>query len=249
MNDALLWGFVATSSLIVGGSLGNWIAFGRRTLGVIMAFGAGVLLSAVAYELTFDAVRMAPGTGYPAIGFLAGALTFFFIDRLIERIGAKHRMAIDSAQHSSLIAPLVLAIILDGVPESAVLGLGIRESGGVSMALLVAVFISNLPEAIAGTSGMKAAGWGRAKVQFLWVGIAIVCALTSAAGYALLGTASVEWLAFIKMFAGGAILVMLANTMMPEAYEHGGKLAGLFTVLGFLVSVGVIMLEYAHSQG
>jgi ZIP family zinc transporter len=247
MLNALIWGLLATSSLIVGGSLGMWVDFSRRSLGIIMAFGAGVLISAVAYELTFDAVREASFTGFPAIGFLVGALTFFFIDMLIDKIGARDRMAIGGEHHSGLIVPLVLAIILDGVPESAVLGLGIRESGEVSMALLVAVFISNLPEAIAGTSGMKAAGWSRAKVQFLWVGIAIICALTSAAGYALLGTASVLWLSFIKMFAAGAILVMLANTMMPEAYAHGGKLAGLFTVLGFLTSVGVIMVE--HAQG
>jgi zinc transporter, ZIP family len=218
------------------------------SLGIIMAFGAGVLLSAVAYELTFDALRDAAGSGFPALGFLIGALTFFFIDMLIGKIGARGRKAIDSNHHSGLVVPLVLAIILDGIPESAVLGLGIRESGQVSAALLVAVFISNLPEAIASTNGMKAAGWGRLKVQLLWVGIALTCALTAVAGYALLGTASVMWLSFIKMFAAGAILVMLANTMMPEAYAHGGKLAGLFTVLGFGVSVGVIMLEHAAAH-
>jgi ZIP family zinc transporter len=100
-----------------------------------------------------------------------GALTFFFVDMLIEKLGARDRKAITAEHHSSLVVPLVLAIILDGVPESAVLGLGVRESGEVSMALLVAVFISNLPEAIAGTSGMKTAGWGRAKVQLLWLGM------------------------------------------------------------------------------
>jgi zinc transporter, ZIP family len=248
MESAFIWGLLATSSLVVGGSLGMWVDFSRRTLGIIMAFGAGVLLSAVAYELTFDALRDAAGSGFPALGFLVGALTFFFIDMLIGKIGARGRKAIDSNHHSGLVVPLVLAIILDGIPESAVLGLGIRESGQVSAALLVAVFISNLPEAIASTNGMKAAGWGRLKVQLLWVGIALTCALTAVAGYALLGTASVMWLSFIKMFAAGAILVMLANTMMPEAYAHGGKLAGLFTVLGFGVSVGVIMLEHAAAH-
>lgn len=247
MLSALIWGLIATSSLIIGGSLGMWFDFGRRTLGIIMAFGAGVLISAVAYDLTFDAMRDAAGTGFPAVGFLVGALTFFFIDMLIGRIGAHDRKAIKSEHNAGLVVPLVLAIILDGVPESAVLGLGIRETGEVSITLLVAVFISNLPEAIAGTSGMKAAGWGRARVQLLWIGIAATCALTSAAGYWLLGDVSPMWLSFIKMFAGGAIMVMLANTMMPEAYAHGGKLAGLFTVLGFMLSVAVVLLQHTPS--
>jgi len=107
----------------------------------------------------------------------------------------------------------------------------------------VAVFISNLPEAIAGTTGMKASGWSRKKIIFLWLFIALVCAGSTVAGYSLFSNASEHWLAFIQAFAGGAILMMLANSMMPEAYEHGGKMAGVFTVLGFFVSVTVVILE------
>jgi ZIP family zinc transporter len=138
---------------------------------------------------------------------------------------------------------MVLAIILDGVPESIVIGLGIFEGGSVSMAMLVAVFISNMPEAIAGTTGMKASGWSRKKIIYLWIVIALVCAVSSVAGFSLFSGASEEWLSFIQAFAGGAILIVLANSMMPESYEHGKKLAGLFTVLGFFISVLVIVLE------
>lgn len=243
MSTAFVWGLIATSSLIVGGLLGTWVTPGKRTLGVIMAFGAGVLISAVAYEMIFEAVTLGRFTGVPAIGFLVGAFTFFFADLLIGRLGAGDRKAIGTSHPSSLVVPMVLAIILDGVPESTVIGLGILEEGTVSVAMLVAVFISNLPEAIAGTSGMVAGAWGRGKILLLWSGIAIVCACATVAGYSLFGGVSPLVLAFINAFAGGAILMMLANTMIPEAYAHGGRLAGIFTVLGFGVSVTIILLE------
>jgi ZIP family zinc transporter len=245
MLSAFIWAFVAAGSLILGGILGSWLTLSRRTLGIIMAFGAGVLISAVAYELVFEAVRLAEFTGYPTAGFFLGAFTFFFSDNLIEKIGGKDRKAINVNHQSKLVVPLVLAIVLDGVPESVVIGLGILETGTVSLGMLVAVFISNIPEAVTGTVGMRAGGWSRTKILALWLFIAVVCALASAAGYSLFGGLSPMWLAFVNAFAGGAILMMLANTMMPEAFEHGGKLAGVFTVLGFAVSVWVIVLENA----
>jgi ZIP family zinc transporter len=110
--------------------------------------------------------------------------------------------------------------------------------------MLVAVFISNLPEAVAATTGMRSGGWSRTKILLLWLVIAVVCAGASATGYGLLGNLSPQWLSFVQTFAGGAILMMLANTMIPEAYEHAGKLAGVFMVLGFAVCVWVIVLEH-----
>jgi ZIP family zinc transporter len=243
MIDAFIWAFVAASSLIIGGVIGSWMTLSRRTLGIIMAFGAGVLISAVSYELVFEAVKMAKFTGFPTIGFFLGAFTFFFADNLIGKMGGGERKAINASHQSSLVVPLVLAIILDGIPESVVIGLGILEGGSVSIGMLVAVFISNIPEAVAGTSGMRAGGWSRTKILLLWLLIAVVCALASAAGFALMGNLAPEWLALVNAFAAGAILMMLANTMMPEAFEHGGKLAGVFTVLGFALAVWVIVLE------
>jgi zinc transporter, ZIP family len=243
MWHAFLWGFLATSSLILGGLIASRFSLGNRALGVIMAFGAGTLISAVSYELMYEAVKLAKGTGFPAFGFLSGAFVFYSIDRLIAKFGARDHMAIEATSQSRLVIPMVLAIILDGVPESIVIGLGIFEGGTVSLAMLAAVFISNLPEAIAGTTGMKAGGWSRKKIIFLWIVIALVCAVATMAGYSLFAGASDHWLSFIQAFAGGAILMMLANSMMPEAFEHGGKLAGVFTVLGFFVSVMIVVLE------
>lgn len=243
MGYAFLIGLLATSSLIVGGFLATRFKLSNRILGIIMAFGAGTLISAVSYELIFEAVKTAKGSGFPAFGLFAGALTFYFADRLIEKLGAKDHGAIGVPQKSSLVVPMVLAIILDGIPESIVIGLGIFEGGTVSIAMLVAVFISNLPEAVAGTTGMVAGGWKKRRILFLWLFISVMCAVATVAGFSLFSGASAQWLSFIQAFAGGAILIMLANSMMPESFEHGGKLAGIFTVLGFFLSVCVVIFE------
>jgi ZIP family zinc transporter len=243
MLNAFLWGLLATSSLILGGIIASRFSLSKRTIGIIMAFGAGTLIAAISYELIFESIKIAPLTGFPAFGFFTGAATFFFADMLIGKFGAGNRLDIGASQQSRLIIPMVLAIILDGIPESIVIGLGIFEGGKVSLALLMAVFISNLPEAIAGSSGMKASGWSKKKIILLWFIIAIVCSVSTVAGYSLFSGASNLWIAFIQSFAGGAILMMLANSMMPEAYEHGGKLAGVFTVLGFFVSVFMVIME------
>jgi zinc transporter, ZIP family len=243
MMNEFLWGILATSSLILGGLLASRFSLGKRTLGIIMAFGAGTLISAVSYELVFEAVKLAKGSGFPAFGFFSGAFSFYFSEKLVERLGARNHMKIETSEQSSLVIPMVLAIILDGVPESIVIGLGILEEGTVSLAMLVAVFISNLPEAIAGTTGMRGNGWHKKRIILLWFIIAVVCAFASVAGYALFSGVSERWLSFIQAFAGGAILMMLANSMIPESYEHGGKLTGIFTVLGFFISVAMVILE------
>jgi zinc transporter, ZIP family len=243
MWNTFLWGLLATSSLIIGGIIASRVSISKRVLGIIMAFGAGTLISAVSYELIFEALKLGKGTGFPVFGIFAGALTFYFSEKLIDKMSKSSHAEKQASEQSGLLVPMVLAIILDGIPESIVIGLSIFEGGAVSMAMLVAVFVSNLPEAIAGTTGMKSAGWSRFKISLLWLIIALVCAFASVAGFSIFSRASNNWLSFIQAFAGGAILIMLANSMIPESYERGGKLAGLFTILGFSVAVMVVVLE------
>jgi zinc transporter, ZIP family len=243
MLNAFLWGLLATSSLVLGGIIASRFNLSKRAIGIIMGFGAGTLISAISYELIFEAVKLGKGTGFPGYGIFAGSFTFFMADWLIAKFGKVKQIGSGASQHSTLVVPMVLAIILDGIPESIVIGLGIFEGGAVSLAMLVAVFISNLPESIAGSSGMKAGGWKRRNIFFLWLFIALVCSLSTVAGFSLFSGASTQWLSFIQAFAGGAILMMLANSMIPEAYEHGGRLAGVFTVLGFVISVGIVIFE------
>jgi ZIP family zinc transporter len=183
MLNAFVWGFIAAFSLVIGGLIASWTTISQRTLGLIMAFGAGVLISAVSYELVFEAVSSAAVTGFPILGLFAGAATFFFSDRYVSGMVGSKADSAGSGEASSLVVPMVLGIVLDGIPESVALGLGLLKGGTISIAMLVAVFISNLPEAIAGTSGLKASGSSTVKTLSLWLLIALVCGGASAAGF------------------------------------------------------------------
>jgi ZIP family zinc transporter len=242
MGEAFAWGLLASSSLLLGGLIALSFRVGRRTLGLVMAFGAGVLISAVAYELVLEAFETADA-GVVALGLLAGCAVFFVGDMLIDRRGGEMRKHSGGAQAGGSANAIVLGIVLDGIPESIVIGLTLLGGEGVGAAVLAAVFLSNLPEAVAATSGLAASGWRRERILGLWILVMVVCGLAALVGYGLLEDASPATIAFINAFAGGAILTMLADTMMPEAYEHGGKLVGVVTTLGFGVAFAITALE------
>jgi len=243
MWAAFGWGLFAGSSLILGGALALVFPIRDRLLGLIMGFGSGVLISAVAYELVAEAFETSAGNGGIALGLAAGALTFFLGDTLVDRMGGAGRKQIRATAAGGSALAIVLGIVLDGIPESAVIGLGLLEGTGVSVAVIAAVFLSNLPEAIAATTGLVADGWARSRILGLWVVVTVICGLASLLGYTVFDTAGPAVLAFVLAFAAGAILTMLADTMMPEAFEHGGKLVGLLMTLGFGLSFALTMLE------
>jgi ZIP family zinc transporter len=242
MGAAFGWGLLAASSLLIGGLLVLRVRVGDRALGLIMAFGAGVLISAVAYELVEEAFSTSKGAGVPA-GLAAGALVFFVGDTIIDRMGGEGRKSMAGGHESGTALAIVLGIVLDGIPESAVIGLTILQGGTVSVAMLVAVFLSNLPEAIAATTGLRLSGWRTRHIIGLWLLVMLVSALASLAGYGLFDSASPTAVAFVLSFAAGAILTMLADTMMPEAFARGGKLVGLATTLGFGLAFAISALE------
>ena len=242
MGEALGWGLLAGSSLLLGGALALVLPIAERPLGLIMAFGSGVLISAVAYELVAEAFGTAGGTTV-GLGLTAGAVTFFVGDMLVGRLGGADRKKMHRAAGTGSALAIVLGIVLDGIPESAVIGLGLLEGHGVSVAVIAAVFLSNLPEAIAATTGLRSDGWTPGRIMGLWALVALVCGLASLLGYGLFDSAGPEALAFVLAFAGGAILTMLADTMMPEAFTHGGKLVGLATTLGFGLAFALTTLD------
>ncbi len=243
MTEAFLWGLLAGSSLLLGGLLALGINISMRVLGLVMAFGAGVLISAVAYELVGEAFETSAGSGGIALGLFAGAGVFFAGDAMIDRLGGNKRKSSKGEQADGSPLAIVLGIVLDGIPESIVIGIGLLEGGGVSVAVISAVFLSNLPEAVAATSGLDRAGWARNRILGLWTGVMLVSAFAALLGYTAFDSASPRTVAFVLAFAAGAILTMLADTMMPEAYEHGGKLVGIATTVGFALAFAITALE------
>jgi ZIP family zinc transporter len=210
---------------------------------MIMAFGSGVLISAVAFELVQEGFDRAGRTGGVALGLFAGSLVFFAGDYAIDRMGGDDRKHSGGKQAQGSALAIVLGIVLDGIPESIVLGLTIVVAGSVSVAFLVAVALSNVPEAIAATSGLAASGWPGRRILGLWTLVSLVSGAAALIGFVTLDSASPTTVAFVLAFAAGAILTMLADTMMPEAFEHGGKLVGVVTTLGFALAFGISSLE------
>jgi zinc transporter, ZIP family len=226
MLPALGWGALAASSLLLGVALALARPWGDRAIGIVLSFGAGALVSAVAFEL-FEEGRQAGGELPVALGLAAGALTYFVCDRSIERRGAGGGL------------PLALGALLDGVPEQAVLGIGLAGGEGVSIALLVAIFVSNLPEGVGSASDMLHGGWSRRAIVALWSGVAVICLLATLGGYAVADAVSGELTGAIDGFAAGALLVMLTDSMIPESRAKAGLPSGLVLVLGFAVAAGL----------
>jgi zinc transporter, ZIP family len=197
-----------------------------------MGFGAGVLISALAFDLTHEAFTRGGGDAV-VIGLLAGGLTFFAGDWIVDRRGGEHRKRSGGQQAAGSATAIVLGALLDGIPESAAIGVSLVEGHGVGIAFVAAVFLSNVPEAASAATGMKKARKSPRYVFGLWTGVLALSVVAAAVGYAALGGASPNVIAIVQAFAAGAILTMLADTMMPEAFEHGGSLVGLVTLVGF----------------
>jgi zinc transporter, ZIP family len=227
--EAGFWGLVGGSSLVVGAALGLWLPIPRRIVALVMGFGAGALVSALAFDLTAEAFEEG-GAVATAIGLAAGGLTFFIGDTLIDA-----RAAAGGAAGGGGLA-IALGALLDGLPESFVLGASLVSGPGVSVSFLVAVLLSNLPEGLAGARDLHQEGHSERWIMGLWLGVAVASGISAAVGFAVLSSMSAEPLGLTKAFAAGAILTMLADTMFPEAYADGGKGVGLATLLGFALA-------------
>ena len=226
--EAGLWGMFAASALLLGAIAALTLAVPRRIVALVMAFGAGALVSALAFDLADEAFRVG-GTLIFGLGIAAGAIGYYAGDRLIKRIGG--RRAASSRRTNG--PAIVLGVLLDGIPESLVLGATLIGGAGVSPSFLAAVAVSNLPEGLAGTRDLIDEVHRRGWVIGLWVVVAIISGVAAAVGNAVLSDIGSKPLAFAQSFAAGAILTMLANTMFPEAFENGGDRVGLATALGF----------------
>jgi ZIP family zinc transporter len=233
VTAALGWGALAASSLVIGALLGLVRPWPPRPLGLVLAFGAGALISAVSFDLAQEGALIGD-PGYMGLGLAAGALTYFALNRVV---GRRSRRGNDRGDNAG--AALALGAFLDGIPEQIVLGIGIAAGDGVSVGLLVAIFVSNLPEAIGSSTEMRAAGTRAAVIRGLWVSVALICTAATVVGYAIADNVSGNLNAAVDGFAAGALLVMLIDSMIPEAVRKGGDVSGLVTVLGFAVAAAL----------
>jgi ZIP family zinc transporter len=235
---AVLYGLAASSALVIGAAIGaRWDA-PRLVTGVLLAFASGALISALAFELFEEAFELG-GAVRSGLGLLAGAATFVAVDTALDRYvagksGPEEREVVAEGARSGVGWALLAAVTLDGVPENLALGVSLVE--GASVTLLVAIFFSNLPESLVGAQAMRGEGRSPRTVVVTWVACAALLTLAVVLGRAIGSGLSDEVLAVALGFAGGAVLASLADTLMPEAFEHGRPLNAFATAAGFFLS-------------
>jgi zinc transporter, ZIP family len=219
--EAAFWGFVGGAALLVGAGIALVANVPKRVVAATMAFGAGVLISAASFDLTGEAFKVS-GADAAGAGLAGGALTFWAASRVIK---------------GSAGVPIVIGAILDGIPESAAIGISLVEGGTVGTAVVVAVFLSNVPESLSATAGLRESN-GPGRILALWGVTALVCAVAAAVGFAAMDHAGDNVFGFINAFAAGAIITMLADTMIPEAFEENMRnfATGLLVTLGFALA-------------
>jgi ZIP family zinc transporter len=243
--QAMLWGLLAGSALVLGAAIAWFARVSPRWVAAVMAFGSGVLVSALSFELMDEAFKQG-GFDSTAYGFLGGAAAFTAANWVVTRRGGSHRKRSgDQQQKADDGSGLGIAVgaLLDGIPESVVIGVSLLRGDGVSLVAVAAVFLSNVPEGLSSAAGMRRAGRGAGYVFGVWIGIALLSGLAALVGNAALSGADPELIAAVTAVAAGAILAMLADTMIPEAFEEVGDFTGLITVAGFLAAFVLSKLE------
>lgn len=242
MWNAILWGTIAASATMLGALIVLKFNIPKRIIGFIMALGTGALIGATTYELLEDALEYS-GFKEIAIGFLGGALIFTILDMLVSRKGGKQRKrsegrgnSADNSSESTSGLGIFIGTVMDTLPESAMIGMSLIGGDSVSLALVISIFISNLPEGLSSTVGLQKSGYSTKKIIILWVLVVFFSALSSWGGV-LLEAAPDSIKAIMSSFAGGAIISMIASTMMPEAYKEGGPSVGFITALGVFLSL------------
>ena len=230
--QAGLWGWLAASSLLLGAAIGFLVALPQKVVASIMAYGSGVLIAALCFGQIPDAERI--GGLWPTMGgLLAGGVVFVLASQFVERLEVHHRTKGGGAMVALLIA---IGAFLDGIPESLGLGLGLLDGGQVSVMMLVAIFLANLPEGLASAAGLRAEKRGGWLVFSIWGTIAVLSGLASMAGPGLFADVPPQWLAIALGFSAGAVLCMLVDTLIPDAFETTHAWTGLITLAGFMTA-------------
>lgn len=242
--EVIIWSMAASAFLVIGAVVGWSARLPPRLVASMLAFGGGILMSVAAFELLDEAHRAA-GLMPVIAGYVIGAMLFAFGLRALDVAGARHRkrtpagapvLTGSSAPAGGIIA---LATMLDGIPESLIIGLNFSEGKALGFATVIAVLLSNFPEGVAATARMRAEGRGLGYVLGLWISVALVSGGFAYVGYHTLGELPKVWIAFTEALAAGALFVYVTSHMVPEAFSETHEAAGLVTALGFLLGFGL----------
>ena len=237
MIEAFWWGALGASALLVGALVSYVLTPGRRVIADVMAIGTGVLIGSVSFELIDEALKTRT-VGEVGLLVLVGAAVFACGDWLLDRHGAAERKDPSGKQAAGSSLAIVLGSVLDGIPESFVLGLTVLQ-GAVSAALFAGILLSNFPEGMSSSSGLRLAGWSLHTVVLMWLAVIAASALSALTGYAFLDPQSGRTGALAQAFAAGGLLAMVADTLLPEAYDVEGPWTGLLVVVGFAASLAL----------
>lgn len=240
--ESLLWGFVASLPLIMGAVLASFLSLSRKAIASIMAFGAGVLVAALTFSLIDEAFSLAKDVVPVIAGFASGGVSYSVANRVLTKNnkGLKNRKRshgedAGGGKGASGLA-LMVGSLMDNIPENMALGISIVTGGVVNVVLIAAIFISNFPEGLASSQGMRSHGRSRKQILMIWGVVVVIGTVASAIGFSILSRAQPEIVSASLSFASGAILVMLAESMIPEAFEKGESVIGIATLAGFAVA-------------
>jgi len=244
------WGALSASGLLIGAVVGYYTSLQHTTIARAMTFTAGVLLAVVAVDLVINA-RGAASVHWTVIGLMSGAAAFSSVNWLLSRRGAQHRkrcgecveQPAEEQQPGSGLA-IAAGTFLDGVPEGVVLGLSVLHHGAPGLGTVAAFFLGNVPEALSSSAGMRRAGRSARYVFGVWIGIALIISLAAAvAGLVLRGAGSAVR-GTVEAFAAGAILALVSETMIPEAFHGSPQFNGLLLVVGFVALLILLVLSH-----
>jgi zinc transporter, ZIP family len=199
-----------------------------KVIGGLAGFGAGALIAAIA----FDLIPESGALSFPelALWLLVGAIVFVVADRIVEvKFGG------EAASGPSPLG-IVVGSVVDGVPESLIFGIQIAIGDAISAAFLAAVFISNVPQALAPSADLARSGWRWPRMLGMWGLVVVACGLTAGVGYVAADAFDVIG-DRAAAFAAGGLLAMLTDSLMPYAFDRGGTYAGVWTVVGFAASM------------
>lgn len=225
-----------SSAVVIGALAALFLKIPKRVIGWIMAFGTGTLIGAATFELLGDALNDG-GIIPTAIGFTAGAVVYTLFDLLVSaKGGAGRKRSAKSGDSNQSGLGIFAGTVMDAIPESIMLGASLLAGNGVSVVLVVSIFVSNIPEGLSSTVGLQGK-YSRGKIILMWLSVLLISALAALGGYLFLEQLPEEMGAAIGAFAGGGIIAMICSTMMPEAFEEGGPIVGLIASMGLLVSL------------